>query len=81
MRALNIVYECDSHRSISSMVIKGIFENKKTAINLFHKGKELYEDQEWFLNVAEYSGTINYEMDNNVLQDMETPFLTTERNE
>ncbi len=81
MRSLHIVYECDKYRSIGSIIIKGIFENRKTSIDLFNKGRDLYQDQDYFLNVAEYTGVTNYEMDNNILQDMESPFLTTERNE
>lgn len=79
MNILHIVYECDSHRSKESVIIKGIFQRKSTAIDLFEKGKALYEEDGYFLNVAEYSGTINYEMDNDLRTDMEGPYLTTEK--
>jgi hypothetical protein len=78
MKQLYVVYECDNHRNYSTYVIKLITANKSVAIQLFNSAKHCYEDQDYFLNACEYSPVMNPACDNNVFDEFEIPFLTTE---
>ena len=80
MKPIYIVYEVDPYRSYDSMVIKLITNNKKIAKEQFNKGKKYYNKNEAYsLNVSEYIPKITPECDNNILRDMDSPFLTTEK--
>lgn len=78
MKSLYIVFECNSQRSTDSVVIKLITPNRQKAEGMFNSCKEGYEDQDYYLNVCEYTPVIHPECDNDVINEFEVPYLTTE---
>lgn len=81
MKKLYVVYECDTHRSYSSYVIKLVTANKDIAKTLFNENKKSYKNSDYSLNVSEYQPNLNSKCDNNFIQEFETPFLTTDKDE